>query len=121
MPPEQCDGARYPGMVGPASDIFGLGATLHHSISGSVPFPRPRDARESEDRLVRFPQLVEEPRPLPGGVPETLNRLVMRMLAKPTHERPSAAEVVLELEPLVAALPRRLALARKNTRMRWSG
>ncbi len=121
MPPEQCDGSDHPGMVGPASDVFGLGATLYHSISGSVPFPRAREARDSEDRLVRFPQLVEEPRPLPAGVPDTLNGLVMRMLAKPPHERPSAAEVVLELEPLVAALPRRLALARKNTRLRLSG
>ena len=119
MPPEQCDASAHPGMVGPASDVFGLGATLYHAIAGAVPFPRPREARDSEDRLVRFPQLVEAPQPLPSGTPESLHDLVLRMLAKAPDERPSAADVVLGLEPLVAALPRRLALARRNTRMRF--
>ena len=40
MAPEQCDPAGSPGDVGPPSDVFGLASTLHHAVSGSVPFPR---------------------------------------------------------------------------------
>ena len=39
MPPEQCDPAGHRGEIGPAADVWGLGATLHHAVSGSVPFP----------------------------------------------------------------------------------
>src|SRR5215218_9831764 len=64
MPPEQCDPESHPGLIGPASDVWGLGATLHHAVSGSVPFPRPKGAGDSDDPAVRFPQLGDEPRPL---------------------------------------------------------
>jgi eukaryotic-like serine/threonine-protein kinase len=33
MAPEQCLPAEYPGQIGPASDVWGLGATLHHCVS----------------------------------------------------------------------------------------
>ena len=60
MPPEQCAPERFPGQIGPAADVFGLGATLYHAVSGNRPFPREKGAGESEDREVRFPQLVHE-------------------------------------------------------------
>ncbi len=37
MAPEQCDPAAR-GPMGPASDVFGLGATLYHAASGRKPF-----------------------------------------------------------------------------------
>jgi serine/threonine protein kinase len=61
MAPEQCDTDSYPGRIGPAADVWGLAATLFHATAGTVPFPREKGARESEDRLVRFPQ--DAPRP----------------------------------------------------------
>ena len=70
MAPEQADAAARPGLIGPATDIWGLGAALYHAISGSVPFPRPRGSGDSDDPLVRFPQLVHEPEPLRGVRPE---------------------------------------------------
>jgi serine/threonine protein kinase len=118
MPPEQCDADSHPGEVGAASDVWGLGATLHHAVAGEVPFPRPKDAHESEDPHTRFPQLVEEPAPLPASTPEPLRDLIQRSLNKRPEGRPTAAEVVLALEPLVAALPRRLAFGRAGTRVR---
>jgi serine/threonine protein kinase len=118
MPPEQCAPADHPGAIGPASDVWGLGATLHHAVSGAVPFLRPREARDSQDPLVRFPQLRAEPEPLPAGTPEPLRALIARTLAKDPAERPAAAEVAMELEPLVAELPRKLFFGRWGTRAR---
>ena len=112
MAPEQCLPGRA-GRVGPPADVFGLGATLHHALSGAPPFPRERDARESRDPEVRWPQLVAEPAPLPRRIPERLSALVRRCLAREPGERPAAAEVAAELEPLVAALPRPMGLARR--------
>lgn len=118
MPPEQCAPADHPGAVGSASDVWGLAATLHHAISGAVPFPRPCDARDSEDPLVRFPQLETRPRPLPGGTPEPLRALIGRALEKDPAQRPQAAELAMELEPLVAELPRKLTFGRWGARTR---
>ncbi len=118
MPPEQCDPQAFEGQIGPPADVWGLGATLFHAASGQVPFPRPKGARHSEDPAVRFPQLVEEPAVLPDTVPDVLRELILRALDRRPEERPSAADLALGLEPLVAALPRRLAFGRRGTRRR---
>jgi eukaryotic-like serine/threonine-protein kinase len=116
MPPEQCDPSAHPGEIGAPADVWGLGATLHHALSGSVPFPRPKGARDSDDPHVRFPQLVEDPRPLPSGVPEGLGELIAGCLRKRPEDRLPAAELVDGLGPLVAALPRKLVLGRRGAR-----
>jgi eukaryotic-like serine/threonine-protein kinase len=67
-------------------------------------------AHDSEDDAVRFPQLVEDPRPLPETVPEGLRELIGSSLRRDPAQRPTAAELALGLEPLVAALPRRAPL-----------
>jgi eukaryotic-like serine/threonine-protein kinase len=118
MPPEQCDPAGHPGEIGPASDVWGLGATLHHALSGAVPFPRPKGAGESEDPLVRFPQLARDPRPLPDRVPPALRVLVESALERRPGDRIGAGELVDGLEPLVAELPRRLVFGRRGPRAR---
>ena len=118
MPPEQCAPARHPGEIAPPSDVWGLAATLHHALSGEVPFPRPKGAGDSEDPLVRFPQLGQGPRPLPDDVPESLRELIEQGLSERPADRPSAAQLVADLEPLVAGLPRKLAFARRGTRVR---
>jgi serine/threonine protein kinase len=118
MAPEQCVPAEQPGAIGPAADVWGLGATLHHAISGEAPFRRARGARESADPRVRFPQLNGTPRPLPTGIPPLLGELVGRCLATHPEDRLSAAELVEALEPLVAALPRKLVLGRRGARAR---
>jgi serine/threonine protein kinase len=116
MPPEQCDPAGHPGEIGPPSDVWGLGATLHHALSGSVPFPRPKGARKSEDLHERFPQLVEDARPLPSRLPDGLGELIAGCLRRRPEDRITAAELVDGLGPLVASLPRKLVLGRRGAR-----
>jgi eukaryotic-like serine/threonine-protein kinase len=103
MAPEQCDAAFGP--VGPAADVFGLAATLHHAVGGTRPF-----ARDGEQR---FPQLERDPAPLPRHVPQALAELLRAGLARRAAARPTAAEFAAGLEPLVAGLPRRLVLGRR--------
>jgi serine/threonine protein kinase len=105
MAPEQCDPSRGP--VGPAADVFGLAATLHHAVGGRRPFTR---------RGADFPQLVHDPQPLPRRVPRPLAELLGSGLARDPGDRPTAAELAAGLEPLVAALPRRLVLGRRGWR-----
>ena len=116
MAPEQCDPQAMPGRVGSPADVWGLGATLHHALSGARPFPRPKDARESEDLRVRFPQLHREPEPLPDWLPEPVTALVADMLEFAPGRRPAATDVVARLEPVVAELPKRMKLAKKGSR-----
>jgi len=106
MAPEQCE----PGTVGSATDVWGLGATLHHAVSGTKPFP----AEEGD----RFPQLTERPVVLGDDVPTGLRALIEAMLAFEPADRPTAAETVEALEPLVDELPRTLAFAKRGTRRR---
>jgi serine/threonine protein kinase len=104
MAPEQCDRAQ--GEIGPPADVFGLAATLHHAVGGRRPFPR----RDGE----RFPQLTRDPEPLPRRVPRELGELLLAALAREPSARPTAAALAAGLEPLVAALPRRLVLGRRR-------
>jgi serine/threonine protein kinase len=112
MAPEQCDPAARPGAVGPPADVWGLGATLYHAATGAVPFPRPREARRSEDRAARFPQLVREADP-PSGLPPLFAELLLATLAPDPSRRPAAREVADALEPLVAEVPERFTVTRR--------
>jgi serine/threonine protein kinase len=119
MSPEQCAAGRDgSARVGPAADVFGLGATLHHALTGDRPYPRAAGARESCDPEVRFPQLVRGPAALPRRTPAPLRELLVAMLAADPAARPAAADVAGALEPVVAELPRRLVLSRRGWRRR---
>jgi eukaryotic-like serine/threonine-protein kinase len=110
MPPEQCAPGEA-GEIGPWSDVWGLGATLYHAVSGKRPFSRGSpDTQLSREE--RFPQLVEEVRPWAVRVAPELSQTVLACLSRNPDERPSAAELALSLEPLVAALPAKLRLSR---------
>ena len=117
MAPEQCDTDAYAGRIGAAADVWGLGATIYHAATGHVPFPRERGARDHEDPTGRFPQIVEDPEPLPKHVPAQLAELLLHTLRKDPGERPTAAELAMGLQPLVDALPHKLALSRRGSRV----
>lgn len=112
MAPEQCvprDAAAAP--IGPPADAWGLGATLFHAVSGEKPFP----AGSGEYGPERFPQLSEEPRPLPDRIPADLAALILELLDRDPARRPSCGEAVERLQPLVAELPRKMRLSRRGT------
>jgi serine/threonine protein kinase len=95
MAPEQCDAARL-GTIGPATDVWGLGATLYEALAGVPPFP-PDGAR--------YPQLRHAPAPLGKRVPGPLAALVDACLAPDAAARPTPEAVEVALEEQVAALP----------------
>jgi serine/threonine protein kinase len=104
MAPEQV-GDRF-GEVGPKTDVWGLGATLYHLLTGEAPFGR--GAAVIVMRKVTRQQ-PKDPRALNAAVPEALAALCLRCLAKAPAERPSAMEVAAELARLgggKAAAPR---------------
>ena len=113
MAPEQCQ-PQLVGPMGPKSDVWGWGVTMYEAIVGTLPFPRVRDAEEEN----RFPQLYLDPVPFDKEVPPELGDLVMSCMHKRPEERPTQREVADELEPLAAALPRKIVLSRLRPRLR---
>ncbi len=104
MAPEQCDPPRT-GNPGPASDMWGLGATMFEAIAGFRAFPDGScdpDA-PNEDR---WPQLIHGPTVLPRGIPAALAEVVMAALAQHPDRRPDPAEMFDVLESMVGDLPR---------------
>jgi serine/threonine protein kinase len=109
--PEQCGDDSAPGPIGPAADAWGLGATLFHAISGEKPFSS--GSRDAEG-AARYPQLAEEPRPLPDRVPGPISDVIFDLLDPDPSERPSCAEVIERLEPEISRLPRKMKLSRRG-------
>ena len=96
MAPEQCDPGRF-ATIGPPADVWGVGATLHETLSGAQPFARVDGER--------FPQLRTAPRPLPREVPGELAAAVIACLEPRPEDRPTAGALADVLEPLAGALP----------------
>jgi len=73
--------------AGPAADVYSLGATLYHAASGQPPFDgdSPYDLMRGhlDETATPLHELVE-------GIPENLDRTIMRCLEKDPRRRPSA-------------------------------
>jgi eukaryotic-like serine/threonine-protein kinase len=114
MAPEQCDPAL--GVISSPADVWGLGATLHHAISGDVPFER-GDEVDDDDSAARFPQLHDFPRLLPASCPTELETLVLDTLEPDPHARPAPADISAALEPLLGRLRYDKILGRSRPRI----
>ncbi|MCX4731631.1 serine/threonine-protein kinase [Streptomyces sp. NBC_01363] len=95
MAPEQAMG----GAVGPYTDLYALGVLLHELLSGDVPFAGSTALGVLHRHLYEPPVPVRRIRP---DIPEPLEALVLRLLAKDPQHRPSGAQEVYEhLAPLL--------------------
>ncbi len=114
MAPEQC--VRDPAdPMGPPADVWGLGATLQHSISGERPFPRAEGCapRPRPERALPAAPLPA-PVPLPDHVDQDVAELIDDMLKPTPADRPTAAEVSERLEAPIARQPSRVRLGRRR-------
>lgn len=97
MAPEQAMG----GAVGPYTDLYALGVLMHELLSGDVPFAGSTALGVLHRHLYEPPLPVRRLRP---EVPEALESLVLRLLAKdPQHRPASAQETYEQLLPLLPA------------------
>jgi len=101
MAPEQ----RAPdGSLGAPADVWGLAATVHAALTGAT-------WRAGGTAPAGGPA---PPAPLPRRTPAALADVVRAGLDPDAASRPTARAFAETLEPLVAALPRRLTLGRRS-------
>ncbi|CAM5519721.1 protein kinase domain-containing protein [Streptomyces abikoensis] len=97
MAPEQAMG----GAVGPYTDLYALGVLLHELLSGDVPFAGSTALGVLHRHLYEPPVPLRRLRP---EVPQALEDLVLRLLAKdPLHRLADAQEAYEALAPLLPA------------------
>jgi serine/threonine-protein kinase len=101
MPPEGVDGAEA---MSARSDIYSLGCTAFWMLTGELPF-------RAGNLMQMLYKHVNEPPRRPSAVhgstmPEALDALVLRCLAKDPAQRPaSGAALLAEIEPIATAHP----------------
>ncbi|HEU4512424.1 MAG TPA: serine/threonine-protein kinase [Nocardioidaceae bacterium] len=103
MAPEQCDPPRT-GCPGPASDVWGLGATLFEAVAGYKPFDLP--GPDAVTVAQRFPQVAEPSYELPDRVPGDVAKVVYACLEPAPENRPLPHEVAEGLQPALERAPR---------------
>jgi WD40 repeat protein len=126
LAPEQADDARRADI---RADIYSLGCTLYHLLSGRPPFPQGTMVQKVMAHTDREPVSLQELRP---DLPPGLSRVVRRMMAKAPEDRyQTPAKVCAALAPFTgttlaldpAPLRRKRAARRKVSgtfpRRRW--
>jgi eukaryotic-like serine/threonine-protein kinase len=99
MSPEQAAGDLD--TLGPASDVYSLGATLHCLLTGKPPFSAGRDILERVQRGE-----FEPPRKLKPETPKPLEAICLKAMARlPADRYASPAELVEDLECWMADRP----------------
>lgn len=114
MAPEQCEPDTR-GPVGPLPTSGGSAPLSTKRLRAVSPSPRTSD---SEGQGERYPQLDQDPGPLPPDTPTALAETVLGVSPEDPTKRPTAAELGMSLQPLVAAARRRRVLGRPRRRLR---
>ena len=92
MAPEQFDGK-----ADPACDLYALGAVAYECLTGRLPF----DGNHYAVFEAHYKGQNPEPVPQTAPGPQALKDLVLALLDKDPMERPSAADVIEELEAIL--------------------
>lgn len=113
MPPEQ----THRGPIDGRADVYGLGATLYHLLTGQPPFSGPQP--EILRRLALEPP--ERPRRLRPQIPLELEAVCLKCLEKRPEDRyPSALALAEDLERFLGGqLPLAPRLTRWRRLRRW--
>jgi serine/threonine protein kinase len=84
--PEQIKGTGTPD---PRSDLYSMGVVLYEAITGKTPFD---SASQFELMLAHVSQTAKAPSAVHPGIPEALDRVVLKALAKDPEERYQTAD-----------------------------
>ncbi len=91
MPPEQAQGKR--GLIGPAGDVYALGAILYECLTGRPPF-------RAESVIKTIEQVIHadaaSPRELNAAIPRDLETICLKCLEKEPHRRYGTAQLLSE-------------------------
>lgn len=87
--PEQ---ARDPRSVDVRSDLYSLGCTLYHVLTGRPPFP---SGTVIQKLLQHQEELPPDPRTINPAIPAGLSTIVMRLMAKDPARRPQTPEILV--------------------------
>jgi len=99
MSPEQHDGARH---VNAASDVYGLGATLYHILTGQPPF----DGDVAAIRETALAGAVQPPSRVKRGVSRAIESICLKAMARdPVDRYETPLELAHDVEHYLADLP----------------
>jgi serine/threonine protein kinase len=93
QPPEQAEVGGPFGKISPASDVYGLGATLYYLLTNHHPFTG-RSVKEVREKIKRIPPTP--PSAHRPGIPELVEALVLRSMKKRQSERFSTPKDLVE-------------------------
>jgi len=97
LAPEQ---ARNSKDVDQRADIYSLGCTLYHMLTGSVPF-----SGSSTYEILRKHEIEEPEFPADSAIPEPVRQLVRSMMAKDAADRPQTPTDVLAVVDRILGTP----------------
>src|SRR5262249_11503309 len=119
MAPEQAAGDRWH-EVGPATDVYSLGAVLYCTLAGRPPFPAANPVETMRPVLEHEPV---PPRQLNAAVPRALETVCLKCLAKePSQRYATARELADELERFLEGRPVQARPVSTMERvLRWCG